>query len=223
VVRNLEQFAEDWSLDADHVAAFTIARELAMRAAFSRPATAARIEALLAEATAAQMAAQRTLLERLGDGADGTDLTALLGDPEHLLEGLSGMDLLADLPDNEGLNAAVTALAAWFDEVARVVAARVVGDASQLAEAWHRHRTFDSKGVEAAASLFGVDLTKERVELGGAFVRGVLEREGIDALNRLVRDAASLPTPAEIVAPGLWLARTSLPGLDAGGPATADG
>jgi putative hydrolase len=213
VVRNLEQFAEDWSLEVDHVTAFTIARELAARAAFSRPETSARIEALLAEATAAQMTAQRNLLERLTDSDDPEGLSALLGDPEHLLEGLSGMEGLTELPRNEELNAAVTALAAWFDEVARTVATRVVGDAGQLAEAWHRHRTFDSKGVEAAAGLFGVDLTKERVELGAAFVRGVVEREGADALARLVRDAGGLPTPAEIVAPGLWLARTALPGL----------
>jgi uncharacterized protein (DUF2342 family) len=98
-----------------------------------------------------------------------------------------------------------------------VVAARVLGDAAQIAEAWHRHRTGDSKGVEAAAALFGVDLSRERVELGRAFVEGVVDRAGPEALGRLVRDAESLPTPAEIVAPGLWLARTSLPELPAEG------
>ena len=93
-----------------------------------------------------------------------------------------------------------------------------MGDAAQLAEAWHRHRTGDCKGVEAAAALFGVDLSRERVDLGAAFVAGVVEREGPEALNRLFADAAWLPTPAEIVAPGLWLARTSLPELGAPGP-----
>jgi putative hydrolase len=213
VVRNLDRFAEDWSLDPDHVAAFTIARELAAHAVYLRPATAARVESLLAEATATQMAAQRTLLQRLTDADDPEDLSRLLGDPERLLEGLSGMDG-GPSPANDALNAAITALGAYFDEIARVVAGRVVGDAGQLAEAWHRHRTGDSKGDEAAAGLFGVDLSKERVELGVAFVAGVVEREGIDALARLTRDASGLPTPAEIVAPGLWLARTSLPELD---------
>jgi uncharacterized protein (DUF2342 family) len=68
--------------------------------------------------------------------------------------------------------------------------------------------------VEAAAALFGVDLTRERVDLGAAFVAGVIERDGLDALGRLLSDPSALPTPAEIVAPGLWLARTSLPSLD---------
>ena len=219
VVRNLDQFAEDWSLEPDHVAAFTIARELAARAAYSNASVAARVESLLAEATAAQMAAQRSLLDRLTDATDPEDLSALLGDPEHLLEGLSGMDGVGLGVEHDALNAAVTALAASFDEVARVVAGRVVGDAGSIAEAWHRHRTGDSKGDQAAASLFGVDLSRERVEIGAAFVAGVVEREGIDALARLTADGASLPTPAEIVAPGLWLARTSLPELDGPGHA----
>ena len=45
---------------------------------------------------------------------------------------------------------------------------------------------------------------------------GVVERAGFDSLTRLFKDASGLPTPAEIVAPGLWLERTSLPSIDSG-------
>lgn len=214
VVRNVEQFASDWSLDIDAVTAFTVARELAARVLYANEHVASRVEALLAEATAAQMAAQRTLLERLTEADSPEDLSALLGDPESFVESLSGLEAAAGGPAHDALNAAVTALSAYLDELARVVAARVLGDAARLAEAWHRHRTGDSKGVEAAAALFGVDLSRERVDLGAAFVAGVVERDGVDALGRLLTDPAALPTPAEIVAPGLWLARTSLPGLE---------
>jgi putative hydrolase len=214
VVRNVEQFASDWSLDVDAVTAFTVARELAARAVYAHEPVARRVEALLAEATAAQMAAQRTLLERLTEADSPEDLSALLGDPESFVESLAGFEAAAGGPEHDALNAAVTALSAYLDEVARVIAERVLGDAARLAEAWHRHRTGDSRGVEAAAALFGVDLSRERVDLGAAFVAGVIERDGFDALGRLLADPAALPTPAEIVAPGLWLARTSLPGLD---------
>ena len=71
-------------------------------------------------------------------------------------------------------------------------------------------------GDEAAAALFGVDLSRPRVEEGAAFVAGVVERAGFDSLTRLFKDASGLPTPAEIVAPGLWLERTSLPSIDSG-------
>ena len=39
---------------------------------------------------------------------------------------------------------------------------------------------------------------------------GVVERAGEDALTRLWSDELDLPTPAEVDAPGLWLARIGL-------------
>jgi uncharacterized protein (DUF2342 family) len=42
-------------------------------------------------------------------------------------------------------------------------------------------------------------------------VRGVVERAGDDGLARLWASARELPTPAEMAAPGLWLARIDLP------------
>jgi putative hydrolase len=220
IVRNLDQFADDWSLDRDAVAAFAVARELAMRATYANADVAGRVESLLADATAAQMGAQRGFLERLTQADGPAAFQELLGDPEAFLEGLGDAGALdgPSGPEHDALNAAVTALAAYFDDVATTVAARVLGDAAQLAEAWHRHRTGHSKEAGAAALLFGLDLSRDRVELGAAFVAGVVGRAGPEALGRLAADPTALPTPAEIVAPGLWLARTSLPELD--GPAT---
>ena len=40
---------------------------------------------------------------------------------------------------------------------------------------------------------------------------GVVERAGEDGLARLWEAERTLPTPAEIDAPGLWLARIELP------------
>lgn len=219
VSRNVAEFSDDWSLDRDAVTAFTLARELAARAVYARPATAARVESLLGAATEAQMAAQRSLLERLGEADDVDDLGRLLSDPAALLSDLPGLDALAGGPAHDALNAAITAICGYLDEVARRVAERMVGSAAQLAEAWHRHRAFEGKGIEAAGALFGLDLSKDRVDLGRSFVDGVVDRAGFDALGRLLSGADGLPTPSEIVAPGLWLARTSLPGLEAPGGA----
>lgn len=217
VVRNVEQFAQDWSLDYDAASAFTLARELSARAVYSHPDVTARVEALLVAATSAQLSAQRSLLERLQDADSPDDLSALLGDPEQLLDGVAGLEGLIGGPAHDALNAAITAICGYLDDVALRVAEKVIGNVAQLDEAWHRHRAFEGKGVEAAGALFGLDLSKDRVELGRAFVEGVKEREGTDALSRLFEGADGLPTPSEIVAPGLWLARTALPQLD--GPA----
>jgi uncharacterized protein (DUF2342 family) len=40
----------------------------------------------------------------------------------------------------------------------------------------------------------------------------VVERAGPEGLDPLWRDARSLPTPAEVDAPGLWLARVEMEG-----------
>lgn len=218
VVRNVAAFAADWSVEPDQASVFTLARELAARAVFSRPGTAARLEVLLGAATAAQMSAQRGLLERLQDASSPEDLSRLLGDPASALGDLPGLEALVAGPEHDALNAAVTALGAYFDEVARRVAEQVLGSVAQLSEAWHRHRVGDSKGAEAAGALFGLDLSRERVELGRSFVEGVVERVGFDGLGRLTATPAGLPTAAEIVAPGLWLERTSLPELDEPAP-----
>ena len=45
---------------------------------------------------------------------------------------------------------------------------------------------------------------------GAAFCAGVIERAGLDGLNRLWTDEAMVPTPSELEAPGLWLARIDL-------------
>ena len=42
-------------------------------------------------------------------------------------------------------------------------------------------------------------------------MRGVVERAGDEALARLWVSPRELPTPAEVDAPGLWLARIELP------------
>ena len=62
--------------------------------------------------------------------------------------------------------------------------------------------TSSSRGSSACRS------TRSQVERGHAFVEGVIERPaGPTASNRLWQDARALPTPAEVDAPGLWLAR----------------
>jgi uncharacterized protein (DUF2342 family) len=59
--------------------------------------------------------------------------------------------------------------------------------------------------------LLGLELTQAQYERGAAFVDGAVERAGSEALDRLWRSERELPTPAEVDAPGLWLARIDLP------------
>jgi hypothetical protein len=42
------------------------------------------------------------------------------------------------------------------------------------------------------------------------FIAGVIERGGNAAVNQLLDVTGSIPTPAELDAPGLWLARLEI-------------
>jgi len=58
--------------------------------------------------------------------------------------------------------------------------------------------------------LLGLELTRAAYERGSRFVEGVVERAGAEGLDPLWRDLRNLPTPAEVDAPGLWLARLDI-------------
>jgi putative hydrolase len=209
VPENIEVFANDWSLPGDETELWVCIRELTAHAVLSRPVVRERINDLLRAATEEAAAAQAGLMERLGaDPGDPEALQNLLSDPESLMA-----DLLtpAQQRTSEQLMAVTTAFGGYVDHITSTIAASVTGSAGPLTEAWYRHRVADAKGEQAAGALFGIDLGREQVDRGAAFVRGVVERAGEDGLARLWRSARTLPTPAEVDAPGLWLERISLP------------
>jgi len=210
---NVAAFAEDWSIPIEEARLFAVTRELAGRAVISSPTVASRLVELLRAAMSDALGAQSSLLEKLGSGGDPEMLANLMGDPEALMAQLATPQ---GLESAARLTAATTALAAYVDHLAATVAGRLTASHALLVEAWRRHRITDAKGEQAAGGLFGLDLSATEVERGEAFVAGVLERAGEDGLARLLDGGTTLPTPAEIEAPGLWLERIALPELGQG-------
>jgi putative hydrolase len=208
VPANVARFAEDWSLPLQEVQLWVCVRELTMHAVLTRPGVRASLTTLLGDASAHAAAAQRSIVERLGDG---------LGDPAALEDALSDPEaLLSDLitPEQRNLSSALsaqtTALGAYVDHVTAGIAERLTSSSAAVREAWYRYRIEEGKGEQAFAGLFGLDVGQDEVDRGRNFVSGVLERAGDDALTRLWSDQLDLPTPAEVDAPGLWLARIGL-------------
>ncbi len=65
-----------------------------------------------------------------------------------------------------------------------------------------------SGGLNAMVrKMLGLDLKLAQYRDGAAFVRAVIAESGHEGLNAVWREAANLPTPAEIANPTLWLAR----------------
>jgi len=205
---NVARFADDWSLPLQEVQLWVCLRELTMHAVLTRPGVRASLATLLGDASAHAAAAQRSIVERLGDGlTDPAALEDALGDPEALLS-----DLITPEQRNisSTLTAQTTAIGAYVDHVTAGIAETLTSSPAALREAWYRYRIEEGKGEQAFAGLFGLDVGQEEVDRGRAFVSGVVERAGEDALTRLWSDELDLPTPAEVDAPGLWLARIGL-------------
>jgi putative hydrolase len=208
VPSNVARFAEDWSLPLQEVQLWVCLRELTMHAVMTRPGVRSSLNLLLSDASAHAAASQRSMVERLGDGlGDPSALEGVLSDPESLLA-----DLIS--PEQRHISNALTALTtsigAYVDHVTAGIAATLTSSPAALSEAWYRYRVEDAKGEQAWAGLFGLNVGQAEVDRGASFIDGVVERAGEDALTRLWSDERDLPTPAEVDAPGLWLARIGL-------------
>jgi putative hydrolase len=211
VPANLEGFARDWSLSLEEVSLVVLACEHARHSVLSRPHVADRFLALLRAHADGFRPDPAALEERLSglDPGDPSALEAVLGDPQSLLGTMR-------TPEQEALGrelaALVAALEGFADRVGAVIAERLLGGGSRLEEAFRRRRVEREETERFVERLLGVDVGQATVERGRAFVDGVIERAGEEGLLDLWRSAATLPTPAEVDAPGLWLERIRLEG-----------
>jgi uncharacterized protein (DUF2342 family) len=80
-----------------------------------------------------------------------------------------------------------------------------------LTEALRRRRVETAESDRFVERLLGVEMTQSVYDRGSTFVGGVIERAGEDGLARLWESERMLPSPPEVDAPGLWLARIDLP------------
>ena len=104
-----------------------------------------------------------------------------------------------------------SAFAGYVEWVTDSVALRAIGARRPVREALRRRRVERSSDERAAEALFGLRLDQDALDRGEAFVRGVVERGGDAELGKLWTAGENLPTPAEVDAPGLWIARVNLP------------
>ena len=213
VLGNLERVAEEWSLPADDLRLWLSAHEMAFHAVLTRPHVAQRLEDLVVAHVRLVRPDPRDF-EGLLQGIDpGTipGLSQIIGDRKPAGEGDYGTS-----PELERVRAQLAsltaAIAGYAEYVTSVVASRLIGGHAPIGEAMRRRRVGRGEGERVAESLFGLHLDQEDVDRGAAFVQGVVERSGELDLARLWIDEKHLPTPAEVEAPGLWLARINLEG-----------
>ena len=209
VPANIEAFARDWSLPEDDLKMWVCTSEMAHHAVFRLPHVRSRFEELLSTYVAGYTPATSGIAQQLAetDLSDLSKIQELMGDPTGVMR---ESETLEQTTARERLEAAVAALEGYVDHVTDTVGNRVIGSLGQLTEALRRRRVDRDAGERFMEQLFGLELDQAEFDRGSTFVRGVLDRAGEEGLSKLWSTPGSLPTPAEISAPGLWLERIAI-------------
>ena len=210
VPANLDAFADEWSLVPDDLRLWVCLHEVTHHAVLGRPHVRARLEDLINEYVSRFEVDPSALEASLGniDPTDAAGLQAVLGNPETLLGAIRSPAQQETLSRIETLTAVIEG---YVDHIMETTGRGLIGSYGQLTEALHRRRVEAGDGDRFAARLLGLELGRGQYERGADFVRGVVERAGDEGLARLWASERELPTPAELDAPGLWLARIDLP------------
>jgi putative hydrolase len=210
VAATIDHFADDWSLPVDDVRLWVCLNDIAHHAVLGRAHVRDRLQELLGEYAGGFQPDASSLEARLGelDPTDVASMQSVLGDPEAILGAMQTDAQRAVLTQ---ISALVAAIEGYVDDVMDGVGRKLIGSYPSLTEALRRRRVERGDGDKFVERLFGLELTQSLYDRGAAFVGGVRERAGDEGLARLWRSASELPTPAEVDAPGLWLARIDLP------------
>ena len=212
---NIDRFAEEWSISADEMRMWVLAQELTGHALLSITSLREDFASLVRRHVGAFRPDPEAIAEKLGslDSDDEDPMQAMqkvLGDPAVLLGAVQSPEQRELEPS---LDAAAAVVIGYVDYMVDGVSVRVIGgDALRIAEAVRRRRVDHSADDLYIERLLGLRLTHHQVQRGKNFVGGVVDRVGEARLSALLARPNALPTPAEIDAPGLWVARLELPG-----------
>jgi putative hydrolase len=210
VPASINAFASDWSLPPDDLRLWVCLSELTHHAVLGREHVRDRLDSLLrsyAQGFNIDPAAIGSHLEGL-DLSDPSALPEILNNPEALLGAVQTpgqRDTLARL------SAVVAALEGYVDHIVDSIGQRLIASYGPLTEAVRRRRVEATEADRLISQLIGLQMGQATFDRGATFVRGVVERAGDAGLARLWHGEHEVPTPAEVDAPGLWLARIDIP------------
>ena len=214
VGRTIDDFAAQWGIPLDEMRLWVLAHELSGYRVLGIPHLRAELTELVRAHVSGFQPDPSAIADKLGgfDPMGGGDdpmqaIQQAFSDPEILLGAVESPQQKALQPR---LDAAVAAVVGYTDWVVDAVAVRVIGgDALRIAEAVRRQRSGASPDDMFVERLLGIRVGEAQVQRGKAFVQGVVDRVGETELTRILELPDSMPTPSEIEAPGLWIARVS--------------
>lgn len=209
---NLSEFTEEWSVPTDDVRLWVCLHEYLHHAVLGLPHMTEHMQSLIARYVAAFESNPGSVGDQFGS-LDPTnpesmaDLEGLMNDPEALMGVVQSDAQRAMLPE---ISAVLAAVVGWVDHMMDRIGSGLIGSYSMLSEALRRRRVTADPTDRFLERMLGFELDQACYDRGRAFVDGVIERGGDESLARLWATVTDLPTPNEIEAPGLWLARIDL-------------
>ncbi len=212
VPSNINSFATDWSIPIDDVRMWVLIQELTAHAVLGVNHVRETISTTVRRYVAGFRPNPTAMFERMtGIEVTSSDPMAMLqkflSDPSLILGAVRSSEQEALSPT---LDAMVAAIIGFIDHSVDAVASRVLGGGTQIAEAVRRRRVESGSNDVFLEQLLGLRLTRQQIERGRTFIDGVVERSGNDGIAQLFSAPGNLPTPSELDAPGLWLARLEI-------------
>jgi putative hydrolase len=210
VVPNIDTFESEWSLPRDDLRFYVALHETVHAAARSVPWLRERLVELATQYVSSYEIDPSAFEAEFGmiDPQDPEAMQRLTESPERVL---GAMQSARQVAPREELQRLTSVVEGYADHVMARIGRRLIPTFDQIHEAMQRHRVERGEAERFIEGLLGLKLERAHYERGQAFVEGVVERAGLEGLNRLWDGLDVLPTPNELDAPGLWLARIDLP------------
>ena len=210
VVPNIDAFEEAWSLPRDDLRFYVALHETVHAAARSVPWVRGRLVRLAVDYVSSYEIDPSAFEAEFGmiDPQDPEAMQRMTENPERVL---GAMQSPRQVAPREELQRLTSVVEGYADYVLTQIGRRLIPTFDQIHEAMQRHRVERGEAERFIEGLLGLKLERAHYERGQAFVEGVVERAGIEGLNRLWEEQSMLPTASELDAPGLWLARIDLP------------
>ncbi len=210
VVQNIDEFESAWSLPRQDLRFYIAIHEVVHAAERSVPWVRDLLVRLSTEYVSGYEIDPRAFEDRFGaiDPMDPSSFSAVAEQPDALL---GAMQSPRQDDARVRLQLLTAVLEGYADDVLTRIGTRLIPSFDRIHEAMQRHRLERGEAEQTFDEPLGLELDRDTYERGDAFCAGVIERAGVDGLNRLWEAERMLPTPAEIDAPGLWLARIDLP------------
>lgn len=212
VSRTVDEFAGQWSIPRDDLRMWVLVHELSSHAVLNAPAVSEGLMFTVRRYVGAFSPDADAFMAGLGD-LDPSDPSALetlqkkLGDPMLLVGAIRSA---AQEEMQPVLDAQVAAVTGYVDHAVDTAGSLLLGNPGPIAEAVRRRRLEGRTDADLVERLLGMSLTRQLQARGREFVKGVIERAGDEGLRPMLSHPANLPTPNELDAPGLWLARLEM-------------